>query len=90
MIIQIYYFIKFYPYVELGLNDMNKKWTEEKIPTKYIKNFSKVNQSKVDKCLEKLKITCYSKKTTKEKKDQIIDCIVIILYQTIIDARKII
>ena len=76
--------------VDLGLKDMDKKWAEEKIPIKYIENFSKVNQPKVDKCLEKLKITCYSKKTTKDKKDEIIDCILIILYQTIIDARKII
>lgn len=81
-------FYKVLSLVELGLIEMNKKWAEEKIPTKYIKNFSDKNQSKVDKCLEKLKLTCYSEKTTKEKKDQIIDCIVIILYQTIIDARK--
>ncbi|GCD10173.1 phage holin family protein [Clostridium tagluense] len=74
--------------IELGLKDMNKKWSEEKIPTKYIDFFSKVNQPKVDKCLEKLKFICYSTKTTREKKIQIIDCIVIILYQTIIDARK--
>jgi len=76
--------------IELGLKDMDRKWAEEKIPIKYIENFSKVNQPKVDKCLEKLKITCYSEKTTKDKKDEIIDCILIILYQTIIDARKII
>ena len=81
-------FYKILSFVELGLVDMNKKWAEENIPAKYIKNFSQENQSKIDKCLEKLKITCYSQKTTKEKKDQIIDCIVIILYQTIIDARK--
>ncbi|MBU3143023.1 phage holin family protein [Clostridium sp. CF012] len=76
--------------IELGLKDMNKKWLEEKIPPKYIESFSKVNQPKVDNCLEKLKIICYSTKTTSEKKAQIIDCIIIILYQTIIDARKII
>ncbi len=81
-------FYKILSFVELGRLDMNKRWAEENIPTKYIKNFSQKNQSKIDKCLEKLKITCYSQKTTKEKKDQIIDCIVIILYQTIIDARK--
>lgn len=74
--------------VKLGLDDVNKKWAKEKIPPKYIRNFSEKNQAKVDKCFDKLKVTCYSEKTTKEKKDQIIDCIVIILYQTIIDARK--
>lgn len=81
-------FYKILSLVQLGLSDMNKKWAEEKIPTKYIKNLSDKNQSKIDKCIEKLKVTCYSDKTSKEKKDQIIDCIVVILYQTIIDARK--
>ncbi|MBZ9685348.1 phage holin family protein [Clostridium estertheticum] len=76
--------------IELGLKDMNKKWSEEKIPAKYIETFSKVNQPKEDNCLAKLKIICYSAKTTREKKTEIIDCIVIVLYQTIINARKII
>jgi len=83
-------FYKILSLVELGLSDMNKKLSEEKIPNKYIKNFSEKNQPKIEKCLEKLKITCYSGKTTSEKKDQIIDCIIIALYQAIIDARKII
>ena len=82
-------FYKILSLIALGRDDMNKKWAEEKIPTKYIKNFVEKNQSKVNKCLDKLKVTCNSDKTTKEKKDQIIDCIIIILYQTIIDARKI-
>lgn len=82
-------FYKILSILELGLSDMNKKWIEEKIPTKFLENYSKVNQPKVDRCLEKLKISCYSKKTIKEKKDEIIDCFLVILYQTIIDARKI-
>lgn len=83
-------FYKILSTVELGFNDMNKKWEEEKIPTKYIKNLSWQNQPKVNKCIGKLKSICYSDKSTSEKKNQIIDCIVIILYQTIIEARKII
>ena len=83
-------FYKILSTVELGFNDMNKKWEEEKIPTKYIKNLSWQNQPKVKKCVVKLKSICYSDKSTSEKKNQIIDCIVIILYQTIIDARKLI
>lgn len=81
-------FYKILSLVELGLKDMKKKWVGEKIPTKYIKNFSQNDQAKVDEFLEKLKITCYSEKTIREKKDKIIDCIVIISYQMIIDARK--
>jgi len=83
-------FYKILSTIELGLKDMNKKWETEKIPMEFIESFSKVNQPKVDKCLEKLKISCYSNVPTKEKKDEVIDCIVVILYQTIIDARKII
>ncbi len=76
--------------IELGLKDMDKKWSEEKIPSNYMEIFSKVTQPKEDNCLAKLKIICYSIKTTREKKSQIIDCIVIVLYQTIIEARNII
>lgn len=82
------FFYKVLSIVKLGFNDVNTKWREEKITTKYIEEFSQKNQYKVDKCLDKLKLTCYSKKSTKDKKKQIVDCIVIILYQTIIDARK--
>jgi toxin secretion/phage lysis holin len=81
-------FYKILSIVKLGLSDITNKWKEEKIPTKYIENFSEKNQSKVDRCFEKLKTTCYSDKTTKEKKSEIIECIIIMLYQTIIDARK--
>ncbi|MBU3188860.1 phage holin family protein [Clostridium bowmanii] len=84
------FFYKILSTVELGFNDMNKKWEEEKIPTNYIKNLSSQNQPKVAICIGKLKGICYSDKSTSEKKNQIIDCILIILYQTIIDARKII
>ncbi|MBU3091050.1 phage holin family protein [Clostridium sp. CF011] len=83
-------FCKILSLVELGINDTNKRWVEEKIPIKYIEKISQEHQSKIDKCIEKLKIICYSEKTTGEKKDQIIDCILIALYQTIIDARKMI
>ncbi|MGH4138975.1 phage holin family protein [Clostridium sp.] len=83
-------FYKILSTVELGFNDMNKKWEEEKIPTKYIVNLSWQNQPKLDKFVLNLKSICYSNKTISEKKNQIIDYIVIVLYQTIIDARKII
>jgi toxin secretion/phage lysis holin len=83
-------FYKILSSIELGVNDMNKKWVSEKIPIKLIKSFSDINQPKVDKCLEKLKISCYSGRTTKDIKDEIIDCIVVIIYQTIIDAHKVI
>jgi toxin secretion/phage lysis holin len=83
-------FYKILSTIELGLIDMKKQWISEKIPDKLIESFTKVNQPKVDKCLSKLKISCYSDRPTKDKKDEIIDCILIILYQTITDARKII
>ncbi|WP_291634218.1 phage holin family protein [Clostridium sp.] len=82
------FFYKILSIIDLGLSDMKNKLSEEKIPTKYIKNSSQNDQVKVDECLEKLKIICYSEKTIREKKDKIIDCIVIISYKTIIDARK--
>jgi len=82
----LYY--KILSFLELALKDMDRKWSEEKIPVKYLKNFTANNQAKIDKCLKKIKTICYNENTTKDKKDQIIDCIILILYQTIIDARK--
>ncbi len=81
-------FYKTLSLVELGFGDMSRRWKEAKTPSKYIKNFSLCNKCKVDNCLKKLKTICYSEKTTKEKKEKIIDCIMIALYQTIINARK--
>lgn len=77
-------------FVELALENSNNSYAENKIPTKYIENFSKNNNTTIFKFLAKLKITCYSGKTIIEKKDQIIDDIIIIIYQSIIDSREII
>lgn len=74
--------------IELGLTDMDKNWNDEKIKATYIDNFSKKNKFKIDKCIEKLKPICDSGKSTKEKKEEFVDCIIIMLYQIIIDARK--
>lgn len=82
-------FCKLLSLFELGLKDMDIKWEEEKIPIKCIQQFSQKNLFTVDKGLEELKTICYSDKTTSDKKDNIIDFIVILLYQTIIDARKV-
>lgn len=75
-------------FVELALNEANKEYTEKEIPTSYIEKFSRNNQLTIFDFLEKLKIICCSEKTTRDKKDEIIDEIIIIIYQSIIYARK--
>jgi toxin secretion/phage lysis holin len=76
-------------YVELALNNANKQYAKKNIPINYIEMFLKNNQSTTFDFLEKLEITCCcSEKTIKEKKNKLIDDIIIIMYQSIFEARK--
>lgn len=75
-------------FVELAINNANKNYTEKNIPANYIEIFSKNDKYTMFKFVEKLKITCCSEKTIREKKKILIDDIIIIIYQSINDARK--
>jgi len=79
-------YCKVITFVELAFKKSDKLYAEDNIPTNYIEGFAKNNNNTLFKLLANLKIICYSNKTIKEKKDQIID--VIIIYQTIIDSQK--
>ncbi|MCJ7689096.1 MAG: phage holin family protein [Clostridiaceae bacterium] len=83
------FFYEIVSYVELSLNNVSKEYTKKNIPVNYIEMFSKNNHSTTFDFLEKLKITCCcSEKTIKEKKNKLIDDIIIIMYQSIFEARK--
>ncbi|HEY8889239.1 MAG TPA: phage holin family protein [Clostridium sp.] len=81
-------YCKVITFVELALKKSNKLYAEDTIPTNYIESFSKNDNNTIFELLANLKIICYSNKNIKEKKDQIIDVIIILLYQTIIDSQK--
>lgn len=75
--------------VESGFKEMNDAWKREGIPDDYIKRFTKSHQQRVDKWFVKLRKICYSNNTIQSKKEEIIDSIIVILYQTILDAHKV-
>lgn len=75
--------------IELEFKDMKDKWKEAKIPKESIDIFMSTHQSKIDKWLEKVKEICYSYNTIDKKRKDLIDSIIVILYQTILDAHRI-
>lgn len=74
--------------IELALRDMNVRWEEEQIPKDCIQRFTKGHQPKVDNWLKKVNTICHSKDGVQEKKNQLIESIIVLLYQTIVDAHK--
>ncbi|MGK0467785.1 phage holin family protein [Clostridium sp.] len=82
----LYY--KVISFVELFLKNSSKKYLEKNIPPNYIECFSEKNNNTIFEFLTKLKITCYSENTIREKKEQLIDIIIVIVYQSIIDLNN--
>lgn len=81
-------FYKVISLVEVTFSETNKKYDEEKIPIKYKENFFLGNECKKDEFIEEMKIICSSDETISKKKEQIVDNIIIRLYQLINDALK--
>ncbi|EOD00485.1 phage holin family protein [Caldisalinibacter kiritimatiensis] len=82
----IYY--KVMSLIKLEFKDMKLKWKEAGIPKEYIENFMSIHEPKISNWLEKIKNICYSNKPNDKKQSEIIDSIIVILYQTILDAHK--
>lgn len=74
--------------IELAFKDMNVRWEEEQIPKDCIQRFTKGHQPKVDNWLKKVNIICHSKDSVQEKKNQLIESLIVVLYQTVVDAHK--
>ena len=82
----LYYKILFF--VETGFQEIKERWKEEKIPSEYIDKFYKKHQPRVDRWLQKAKSICYSNETVQVKKQLVIDSLLVMLYQTVLDAHK--
>ncbi|MEA4846001.1 MAG: phage holin family protein [Clostridiaceae bacterium] len=80
-------FYKVMSLIEIGFKEMEEQWREE-IPREHIEVFKWWHQNRVNSWLNKIYAICYSENSLYEKKEQIIESIVVILYQTIIDAQK--
>ncbi len=75
--------------IELGLMDIEKKWQEEKTSQELIKSFQSNHLNKISKYHENTKKICYLNIDLQEKKRQLINEVIILLYQMVIDARKV-
>jgi len=82
----VYY--KILNYVQNMNNEVENRWKEEAIPKKCVDGFNNFHAEKVEKWLQKVRSLCYSDGRIKDKEEQFIESIIILLYQTIIDARK--
>ena len=81
-------YFKIMSLIETGLKEMNNRWKDTDVSKHYLDLFNKHNQPKLDGLLKKIKNICYADDDLQSKKEQLINSIVIIFYQTIIDARK--
>ncbi|MTI46606.1 phage holin family protein [Sporosalibacterium faouarense] len=83
----IYY--KFMSLMEIELKDMNKELKNADIPNEYLEKFEKNYRPQVDSFLQYMKGVCNSEKNNDEIKDDIINKIVVLSYETILKTHKI-
>jgi hypothetical protein len=69
-------------------NEVENRWRKEGVLKKCAEAFNNFHAEKVEKWLQKVWSLCYSDERTRDKEEQFIESIIILLYQTIIDARK--
>ncbi len=75
--------------VQFAMQDVQDKWDKLNVTRECMEKFDTAHKTKKNQWLEKLKSICYWDCATADKKEeQIIDSIVVLLYQTIIDVRK--
>jgi toxin secretion/phage lysis holin len=82
----VYY--KILNHVQNMNNEVENRWRKEGVSKKCAEAFNSFHAEKVEKWLQKVRSLCYSDDRTRDKEEQFIESIVILLYQTIIDARK--
>jgi toxin secretion/phage lysis holin len=82
----VYY--KILNHVQNMNNEIENRWKKEGISKKCVDGFNSHHAEKVEKWLQKVRNICYSGDKPKDKEEQFVESVVILLYQTIIDARK--
>ncbi len=80
---------KFLSLIEVEIKDMNKEISEANIPKKYIVIFEDNYRPIVNKWIQQMKKICFSDKPIEDKKNEIIESIVVISYKTILSTHKI-
>lgn len=74
--------------IETGNKEMEEKWAENGIPQECVNWFKQWHGDRVEMFLESTRNICYSKYTLPEKKQDLLDRILTLLYQTIVDVLK--
>lgn len=74
--------------IELGFKELKVRYKEANISDEFINTFNTVHIDKVNDWLKKIETICYSDASENKKKEQLIDSLLIILYETIIDIYK--
>lgn len=74
--------------MEVELKDMNRLTEEANIPEDYINIFEEFYRDQVDKWLNRVKNICFSDAPNDEKKNKIINSIVVLSYATMLNAHK--
>lgn len=75
--------------IELSLDEMDYQLKQESVCKECIDKFMKNHDPKIQKWISKVEEICYLDKSVQRKKEELIESIVVLLYQTILDAHKI-
>ncbi len=74
--------------VELAYRDMEAGWAEAQLSEDCIKRFNTGHQPKLDAWLRKVSVICHSADSVQNKKSQLIESLIVLLYQTVVDVHK--
>mgnify|MGYP001089056334 CR=1 FL=1 len=74
--------------IESGYKEMEEKWKEAKISRSTIEKCSEYWGCKEKQWLDKIKTICFSQISIKEKREQIIENLIVLLYKTLSAIRR--
>ncbi len=69
-------------------SEIRNRWKEEGLSKNCIDSFNAIHMEKMEKWLQKIRVLCYSDEKAGKKEEELMESIVVLLYQTVIDARK--
>jgi len=73
---------------EISITEIRDKWEEYRISKECIEKFSEWNSPRVEIFLQNVKSICYSDWSIKHKKQELLNRVVALLYQTSLDAYR--
>ncbi|NLY42580.1 MAG: hypothetical protein GX066_01100 [Clostridiaceae bacterium] len=74
--------------IELGYKEMEQKWKEARISRSTIEKYSDCWKSQEEKWLGKIKTICFSQVPMDQKREQIIDSLIVLFYKILSAVRR--